>query len=73
MNGSNSKFQMNSDTGIGNRQVKSIAYTTLQMKTKMYSFPSHKQMVPLLKKSSDVLVEKMGEFAESGKSVELFR
>jgi thromboxane-A synthase len=31
------------------------------------------QMVPLLKKSSDVLVEKMGEFAESGKSVEVFR
>ena len=31
------------------------------------------QMVPLLKKSSDVLVEKLGEFAESGKSVEMFR
>ncbi|CAI8013015.1 Cytochrome P450 3A15 [Geodia barretti] len=32
-----------------------------------------KLMVPLLKKSSDVLVEKLGEFAESGKSVEMFR
>ena len=31
------------------------------------------QMVPLLNKSSDVLVEKLGEFAESGKSVEMFR
>ena len=42
----------------------------------VYSFPSlyiYTQMVPLIKKSSDVLVEKMGEFAESGKTVELFR
>ena len=31
------------------------------------------QMVPLIKKSSDVLVEKMGEFAESGKAVALLR
>ena len=65
---------MNSDTGKGNRQgIKSIAYITLQMKAKMYPFPSHKQMVPLLKKSSDVLVEKMGEFAESGKTVNVFK
>ena len=30
-------------------------------------------MVPLIKKSSDVLVEKMGEFAKSGKAVEFHR
>ena len=30
-------------------------------------------MVPLIKRSSDVLIEKMGEFAESGKAVELFK
>ena len=30
-------------------------------------------MVPLIKRSTDVLVEKMGEFAESGNTVELFK
>ena len=39
----------------------------------VYSLTSYTQMVPLIKKSSDILVEKMGEFAESGKTVELFR
>ena len=31
------------------------------------------QMVPLLKRSTDTLVEKMREFAISGKSMEVFR
>ena len=30
-------------------------------------------MLPLIKRSTDVLVEKMGEFAESGKAVEVFK
>ena len=31
------------------------------------------QMVPLMKSSCDTLVEKLGEFAESGKSLDVFR
>jgi len=30
-------------------------------------------MVPLVKNSSDTLVEKLGEYAESGKSLDVFR
>ena len=30
-------------------------------------------MVPLIKRSSDILVERMGTIAESGESAELFR
>jgi thromboxane-A synthase len=41
--------------------------------TPSFSGMKMKLMVPLLNKSSDVLVEKLGEFAESGKSVEMFR
>ena len=31
------------------------------------------QMVPLVKNSTDTLIEKLGEFAESGKSVDVYR
>ena len=31
------------------------------------------QMVPILKNSTDTLVEKLGEFAESGRSVDVCR
>ena len=31
------------------------------------------QMVPLVKNSTDTLVEKLGEFAESGRSVDVYR
>ena len=31
------------------------------------------QMIPLIKNSTDTLVEKFGEMAESGRSYELFR
>ena len=31
------------------------------------------QMVPIVKKSTDTLVEKLGEFAESGRSVDVSR
>jgi cytochrome P450 len=47
--------------------------TARQTLTPSFTGMKMKLMVPLIKKSSDVLVEKMGEFAESGKTVELFR
>ena len=31
------------------------------------------QMVPLVKNSTDTLIEKLGEFAESGRSVDVYR
>ena len=43
------------------------------METKIYYISFYTQMVPLIKKSSNVLVEKMGEFAVSGKTVDIFR
>ncbi|CAI8056743.1 Cytochrome P450 3A1 [Geodia barretti] len=41
--------------------------------TPSFSGMKMKLMVPLLKKSSDILLEKIGEFAESGESAEMFR
>ena len=37
------------------------------------SFAVHLQMLPLIKKSSDTLVVKVGGYAKSGNSVELVR
>ena len=42
-------------------------------KSESISFVIHLQMVPLIKKSSDMLVVKVGEYAKSGNCVELVR